>query len=479
MRMPCTALVFLLALAGQPLEAADYRFQALIDLDGDPTNGCDVDFGATALRGSELRAFAHTDRDKIRQVVLQRCRDARWQDEFESLDAAPIGFGQGEAGSDRVRWSLPLSYFATQSGVSMRVVSERLDQPAQDILGDGATPRVLALELGGTANPLPALDGIGLLIVTLALIWLGNRHLRLARRVAPWVILPLLACAAVQLVQPISGATADVMRAVAASDAGNDSADAGSDLLEARIAVVGQTLEFQFDVNNIEDNGLTADARILFIGNSLTYYYEIPLMVQAIAAQSGKTLTADAITAPGASLEDHFLQQTAHAALANGGYHWVIMQQGPSSLPASQNHLRTWASRFDSLIRAGGARPALYMVWPDAAHSTSFGDVYDSYSNAALAINGMLIPAGEAWRWAWNLNPGLPLYGPDHFHPSPMGSYAAALSIFAELYQQSPIDLPAQFRLSNGHEYQFDPAQARILQIAAWRTHVAMGRRGG
>jgi hypothetical protein len=479
MRIPCTALLFLFALAAQPLKAADYRFQALIDLDGDPTSGCEVDFAGTALRASELRAFARTDRDQVLQVVLQSCRDARWQDEFESPEAVPIGLGQGETGSDRIRWSLPLRYFAAQSGVSVRVVSERLDHPAQDVVGEGTSPRDLEFELGGAANSLPALDGIGLLVVTLALIWLGKRHLRQVGRVAPWVIVPLLALAAVQLAQPISGAAADIERAVAASDAGNDSADAGSDLLQIRIAVVGQALEFQFDVNNIEDNGLADNARILFIGNSLTYFNELPLMVQAIAAQSGKTLTADAITAPGVSLEDHFLQQTAHAALANGGYQWVIMQQGPSSLPANQNHLRNWASRFDSLIRAGGARPALYMVWPDATHGASFGDVYDSYSNAALAINGMFIPAGEAWRWAWSLNPGLPLYGPDHFHPSPLGSYAAALSIFSELYQQSPIDLPTQPMLSNGHEYQLESAQARTVQIAAWRTHVVMGRRGG
>lgn len=478
MRIRCTAFLFLLALVAQSSMAADYRFQALLDLDGDPANGCEVDPGGTALQGSELRAFARTDRDQILQVVLQSCRDARWQDEYESLEAGPIGLGQGETGSDRVRWSLPLSHFAGRSSVSVRVVSERLDQPAQDIVGDGTSPRDLELALGGAASPLPALDWIGLLVVTLALIGLGSRRLRPAGRVASWVVVPLLVFAAVQLAQPISGAAADIERAVAASDAGNDSADAGSDLLQARIAVVGQALEFQFDVNNIEDNGLVDDARILFIGNSLTYFNDLPLMVQALAAQSGKTLTADDITAPNFALEDHFLGQTAHAALASGGYQWVVMQQGPSSLPASQNHLRTWARRFDPLIRAGGARPALFMVWPDAAHSASFGDVYDSYSNAALAINGMFIPAGEAWRWAWNLSPGLPLYGPDHFHPSPMGSYAAALSIFAELYQQSPIDLPARLRLSNGHEHQFEPAHARTLQIAAWRTHVVMGRRG-
>jgi hypothetical protein len=394
------------------------------------------------------------------------------------VQTLPIAFGQGDAGSDRVQWSLPLSQVPVVPRLSLRLLSERLDVPAQDVIGTGMAARVLELNLGDFARPLPALGGLGLLLAALALLWLGGRHVRAGGRHAPLILALPLGLALSPWAQPIARVNADVAHSVVASDAGNDSTDAGSDIVRARITVVGQTLEFQFDVNNIEDNGLADNAKVLFIGNSLTYANDLPLMLQAIATQSNKLLVVKAITMPGAALEDHFVQHTAHVALATGGYQWVIMQQGPSSVPANQEHLRTWASRFDALIRAGGARPAMYMVWPDAGRLAYFDDVRDAYSNAALAINGMFIPAGEAWREAWRSDPELALYGGDQFHPSALGSYVAALSLFAELYQQSPLGLPAELRLSTGQTMTFDAEEARTVQSAAWRTHLALGRRG-
>ena len=478
MRTLVTVLLLLIALGAQPLRAADYRFQALIDLDGDLASGCAVTSGATTLGGSELRAFARSDRAKVLEVVLQSCRDGQWHDELRSVQALPIAVGQGDAGSDRVRWSLPSSQLPAVPSLGVRLLSERLDVSAQDVIDDGTAARVLRLNLGDAARPLPALGGLGLLLAALALIWLGGRHVRAGGRNAPLIIALPLVLALAQWTPAISRVNADMPQSVVASDAGNDSRDAGSDIVRGQIAVVGQTLEFQFDVNNIEDNGLEDNAKVLFIGNSLTYANDLPLMLQAIAAQAGKALVVKAITMPGAALEDHFVQHTAHVALANGGYQWVIMQQGPSSVPANQEHLRTWASRFNPLIRAGGARPAMYMVWPDAGRLAYFDDVRDAYSNAALAINGMFIPAGEAWREAWRSDPALALYGPDQFHPSALGSYVAGLSMFAELYQQSPLGLPAELRLSTGQTMTFDAEEARTVQSAAWRTHLALGRRG-
>ena len=165
-------------------------------------------------------------------------------------------------------------------------------------------------------------------------------------------------------------------------------------------------------------------------------------------------------------------------ALANGGYQIVIMQQGPSSLPESREHLLQWTERFAPLIRAGGARPALYMVWPDITRLGYFGDVHASYSNAALAVNGMFIPAGEAWRVAWRVDPDLPLYDRDQFHPSALGSYTAALSMFCELYGQSPFGLSPRLVLANGQILEFDVAQARTVQAAAWSAHLQYGRAG-
>ena len=77
-------------------------------------------------------------------------------------------------------------------------------------------------------------------------------------------------------------------------------------------------------------------------------------------------------------------------------------------------------------------------VWPSAARRGDFDRVAESYRGAADLIGGDLFPVGEAWRAAWARDPALPLYGPDGFHPSPLGSYLAALVIFEALTGRLP-----------------------------------------
>ena len=104
--------------------------------------------------------------------------------------------------------------------------------------------------------------------------------------------------------------------------------------------------------------------------------------------------------------------------IAAGGWRWVVLQQGPSALPESRVNLREWTRRFDAVIRQAGGVTALYMVWPESSRRNAFPDVSASYRLAAQDVDGILLPAGDAWLAAWRLDPSLPLYGSDGFHPS-------------------------------------------------------------
>jgi hypothetical protein len=119
------------------------------------------------------------------------------------------------------------------------------------------------------------------------------------------------------------------------------------------------------------------------------------------------------------------------------------------------------------VIRQAGARTALYMVWPESFRREAFPDVSASYRLAAQDVGGTLLPAGEAWVAAWRRNPGLQLYGPDGFHPTVMGSYLAALTIYAGLTGASPTGLPARLRLRNGANVEVSATDVPVLQAAA------------
>jgi hypothetical protein len=59
-------------------------------------------------------------------------------------------------------------------------------------------------------------------------------------------------------------------------------------------------------------------------------------------------------------------------------------------------------------------------------------------------VDGRCFPAGEAWRAAWAEDPALPLYGPDGFHPSPLGTYLAALVVYEGITGHDARRLPEQ-----------------------------------
>ena len=207
--------------------------------------------------------------------------------------------------------------------------------------------------------------------------------------------------------------------------------------------------------------GAAAD-RILFIGNSLTAWNDLPLVVEAMAKEKGVFLSCEVATHPDFSLEDHWNRDT-QSVIRRGGFKYVVLQQGPSSLPASRENLREWTKRFGEEIRRSGATPALYMVWPDRSRLAFFPEVKESYRLAAEDVKGELLPAGEAWVAAWRRDAKLALYGADGFHPSRLGTYAAAAAILSGLFAVSPQGLKARLQLRNGVEYRVDEREARIV----------------
>jgi hypothetical protein len=175
--------------------------------------------------------------------------------------------------------------------------------------------------------------------------------------------------------------------------------------------------------------------RVLFVGNSLTATNDLPAQVSWLARQTERRLEYRTIAVGGYNLEDHWNLGEARRELAAGSWDVVVMQQGPSALPESQADLRRWATTFADAARAAGTRPALLTVWPESYRQNALPDVIASYRRAAQAAGAELLPAGAAWREAWRCNRRLPLYGPDGFHPSRLGTYTAALVVYGRLFK--------------------------------------------
>jgi len=206
--------------------------------------------------------------------------------------------------------------------------------------------------------------------------------------------------------------------------------------------------------------------KVLFVGNSLTYTYNVPKTVAAIAeVQGARPLYYKTVAEPNYALEDHWRIGGIQSQIASGEWDAIVFQQGPSSLPENQAHLRQWATVFAEEARKAGATPAAYMVWPAHVHSFTFPAVVESYTNAALAADALLLPAGKAWLEAWERDPTFPLYGSDGFHQSRLGTYLAALVIYTGLYDDLPNTLPPEMRV-DGETVRLGGESSRVLRAA-------------
>lgn len=205
--------------------------------------------------------------------------------------------------------------------------------------------------------------------------------------------------------------------------------------------------------------------RILFVGNSLTSATDIPGRVAALARAMGREAEVESVAAGGYSLRDHLDDGRALAAIRKGGWDLVVLQQGTSGRPDSRAELIESTKRFAEPIRAAGARPALYMVWPLSDRRHEFPDAIAAYRAAAEAVDGLLLPAGEAWLRALAKDRRLRLYG-DGIHPSSIGSDLTVLTIYLSIFPAGPQEFDDKFVERLGRQLQI-PGHLRDALVDA------------
>jgi hypothetical protein len=217
--------------------------------------------------------------------------------------------------------------------------------------------------------------------------------------------------------------------------------------------------------NAVAPNALAREGTgegVLFIGNSLTESNDLPSRVAEITAAAGHPLRTSGVTLGGASLLDHWENGRAVRSIREGRWSVVVLQQGPSTLPASRAELVASTRQFAEEIRRVGARPALLMVWPLPGQEASA--VGASYRAAAQASDALLLSAGDAWTILGTRDPSLVLTVSDGFHPSVLGTYAAALTVACTLI---PEDRPALARALSASTLRLDAGRRDLLVEAA------------
>lgn len=173
---------------------------------------------------------------------------------------------------------------------------------------------------------------------------------------------------------------------------------------------------------------------ILFIGNSLTYFNDLPGKLIAIGRANGKEIITTMVAYPNYALEDHWNAGRIQTLIATGKFHFVVIQQGPSSLADGRVMLQDYGARIKTLCDQYKSRLAFFMVWPAYSNFHTFDGVIKNYTDAATATRSLLCPVGLRWKNYFLASGDYSFLGPDMFHPSEKGTENAAGIIYETLF---------------------------------------------
>ena len=168
---------------------------------------------------------------------------------------------------------------------------------------------------------------------------------------------------------------------------------------------------------------------ILFIGNSHTYYNDMPLMVQRHAADEGFDCRVTMIAHGGWFLEQHVKEPDVRFNILFGKYDYVIFQDHTHPM-APLEEFRTAAGALNEWIREAGSTPVIYETWAKKDEPEVQDSMNIVHQSVAKEIGALLAPVGENW-WAYkNGHPELEMYASDGMHASRAGSELAAKYIW-------------------------------------------------
>lgn len=207
--------------------------------------------------------------------------------------------------------------------------------------------------------------------------------------------------------------------------------------------------------------------KILFIGNSHTYYNDLPQMVKELFAATGVKVHVTMSTEGGKCLSYHCDRKDVKFNIRYGEYDAVVLQGKATDFDPA-DFLAAGMKLYENALSTVPAHRVLYMIW---AHRHTPGHqsvIRQGYTELAKAIGADIAPAGEVWYQLIHETPELidQFFRPDGNHATPLGSYLAATTLFYTLSgRKRPINVKEGDEPSA--RLGIDPALCRRIHKAA------------
>lgn len=185
--------------------------------------------------------------------------------------------------------------------------------------------------------------------------------------------------------------------------------------------------------------------RVLFVGNSYTYFENMPQMASEISEMTGTKLITEKITLGGAKLSEHWQGERGlktREKIHSGDFDIVVLQEWSLGTVSEKDSAMKYLALFSDYVRKEGAEPFYYLTWAREKVPQLQETISSVYRDAAEQNDATVVPVGEAWAIARRLRPDFRLFNLDGTHPSGFGAYLTACVFVAAITGELPAVLP-------------------------------------
>ena len=165
--------------------------------------------------------------------------------------------------------------------------------------------------------------------------------------------------------------------------------------------------------------------KILFIGNSHIYNYEVPGLVAGLAAGDGIECQTVMNAHGGWTLYQHTREPDVPYNVKNGGFDYIVLQEHTHPFNID-GKMAEACEIINGWAKDAGATLVLYMTWAQKWEEHMQHEINVLFHETADKLGALLAPVGEKWWTFHHEHPEIELYSPDGGHASLQGAQFAA-----------------------------------------------------
>jgi hypothetical protein len=229
-----------------------------------------------------------------------------------------------------------------------------------------------------------------------------------------------------------------------------------------------------------------AQKKVLFIGNSITYFNNMPTLFDSIANEKGKNVLVDMYAPGGTGFVDHVADNNVYTLFKNNIWDIVILQPGSSESAGVSWPSDTTAQRgiqmMDSIKKYSPCAKILLFEIPYGVPSATAYNIYfqvqaqikDTLTQIADIMQIPFVAAGECARQHYASQQDLLLHNSyNDIHPNLNGSYLIACAMFCAIFQESVsgVNFNGGVSIANATYFQDIADNVILTNKSQWRIN--------